>query len=179
MTHIKQIFKKIFIAYMGLLDVMVLLASVIASPKEDEFLYLCCFIFLLGGSLLLFLCSNHLCCRYRNKHLNVIVIAWGPCGLLSFCWICLLIWILCIYSKGQMIWVKWFPSSGGRPDMSIQRAHSQEVYPSEHQEIFFSILILKANLSERYTEKKFRRILQFFLLFSEETRQGNIHMVSC
>lgn len=91
MTHIKQIFKKIFIAYIGLLDVMVLLASVIASPREDEFLCLCCFIFLLGGSLLLFLCPNHLCCRYRNKHLSVIVIAWGPCGLLSFCCICLLI----------------------------------------------------------------------------------------
>lgn len=139
MTHIKQIFKKIFIAYIGLLDVMVLLASVIASPREDEFLCLCCFIFLLGGSLLLFLCPNHLCCRYRNKHLSVIVIAWGPCGLLSFCCICLLIWMLCIYSKGQMIWVKWFPSSGGRPDKSIQRAHSQEVNPSEHQENFFSI----------------------------------------
>ena len=85
MTHIKQIFKKIFIAYMGLLDVMVLLASVIASPKEDEFLFLCCFIFLPGGSLLLFLCPNNLCCRYGNKHLSAVVITWGPCGLLSFC----------------------------------------------------------------------------------------------
>lgn len=163
---------------MGLLDVMVLLASVIASPKEDEFLYLLLY-FSPWWFLATLLCSNHLCCRYRNKHLNVIVIAWGPCGLLSFCWICLLIWILCIYSKGQMI-CKWFPSSGGRPwHTDTKGTFTGSTTSLSIRKFFFSILIFKANLSERYTEKKFRRILQFFLLFSEGTRQGNIHMVSC
>ena len=146
-TNLKK--KFFFVAYMGLLDAMVVLASVIPSPKEDEFLFLCCFIFLPGGSLLLFLCPNNICCRYGNKHLSAVVIAWGTCGLLSFCWICLLIWMLCIYSKSQRIWVKWLHSSGGRPAKSIQRSHSQEVNPSEHQEMFFLVFwILRANLSE-------------------------------
>lgn len=80
MIHIRKVLKKNFVAYIGLLDV---LASVIASPKKDEFLFLCCFIFLPSG-FLLSLCPNRLCCRYGNKPLTAVVIAWGTCGLLSF-----------------------------------------------------------------------------------------------
>ena len=80
MTHIRKVLKKNLVAYIGLLDV---LASVIASPKKDKFLFLCCFIFL-PGSFFLSLYPNHLCCSYGNKPLTAVVIAWGPCGLLSF-----------------------------------------------------------------------------------------------